>query len=132
MLDREHPARAAHPRLYLVGDKQHAVLRGDLAQPPNEMIRRHDIAALALDRLDDNRRHFVGRHQMGEDLMLEVLEAFRRALVRVDFHPAHRAPVAVRVRRVVHARHHRTKSSPLHRFARRQRERPERAAVEPS
>ena len=43
---------------------------------------------------------------------------------------AHRTAVAVRVRRVIHARHQRAEALPLQRLARRQRQRPHRPAVE--
>ena len=62
----EHLAGAAHPRLHLVHHQQHAVLRGQLAQALQERRRRHDVAAFALNRLDDDRRDFVGRDQMNE------------------------------------------------------------------
>ena len=65
VLAREHLPGAAHPRLHLVDDQQHAVLRGQLAQPLQERRRRHDVAALALDRLDDDGGDFVGRRPGG-------------------------------------------------------------------
>ncbi len=42
-----------------------------LAQPLQELIGRDDVAALALDRLDDDRGDFVGRDEVHEQLMLD-------------------------------------------------------------
>ena len=81
VLDREHLARAPHPRLHFVHDEQDAVLLRQLAQPLQELIGRHDVAALALDRLDHDRRDFVGRHQMREQLLLDEI---RRTLRRTS------------------------------------------------
>ena len=53
-----------------------------LAQPLEELRRRHDVAALALNRLDDDRRHFVRRHQVHEQLVLDEVEALGGAGVR--------------------------------------------------
>ena len=65
---------AAHARLHFVDDEQHAVLRRELAQPLEERCRRHDVAALALNRLDDDRRDLVGRDQVHQDLLLDERE----------------------------------------------------------
>ena len=53
-------------------------LCGQLAQPLVEDRRRHDVAALALDRLDQHRRDVVGRHQVHQHLVLEEAEALGR------------------------------------------------------
>ena len=54
-------------------------VRRDLAQPLQEDVGRHDVAALALDRLDDDRRDFVGRDEVDEQLLLDESQALRRA-----------------------------------------------------
>ena len=95
-------------------------LRRQLAQPLQELVGRDDVAALALNRLDDDRGDFVGRDQVHEELVLDVVEALRRARLR---RRAERAAIAVRVRRVIDARHHRAEAAPLDRLARRQRQR---------
>ena len=59
MLDAKHLAGAAHARLHFVRDQQDAVLLRQRAQPLVELRRRHDIAALALDRLDHHARNFI-------------------------------------------------------------------------
>ena len=126
MLDREHPPGPAHARLHFVDDEQHAVGAGQLAQPLQELVGRDDVAAFALNRLDEDRGDFVRRHQMEEDFVLEVVETLGRAALRLQ---TERTAVAVRERRVEHARRHRPEPAALDRLARRQRERAERAAV---
>ena len=98
VLDREHLAGPPEPGLDLVGDEQDAVLAGDLAQPRQEPRRRHDVAALAEDRLDDDRRDLVRVDELVErqvELGLPVAGA------RVGRVGAAGRPVAVRVGRVV-------------------------------
>ncbi len=43
-------------------DEQDAVLVAQLGAAAEESGGRHDVAALALDRLDEDGGHFVGRH----------------------------------------------------------------------
>ena len=69
VIGREHLPGPAHARLHLVHHQQHAVLGGQLAQPLQERRRRHDVAALPLNRLDDNRGDLVGRHEVDEQLV---------------------------------------------------------------
>ena len=57
-------------------------VRRQLAQPLQELIGRDDVAALALNRLDDDRRDFVGRDEVHEQLMLDEVEALGRAVLR--------------------------------------------------
>ena len=92
-LDREHLPGAPHARLHFVGDQQDAVLRRQLAQPLQELVRRDDVAAFALNRLDDDRRDFVGRDEMREQLVLDEVDARGRAALG---RRAERAAVAVR------------------------------------
>ena len=42
------------------------------AQPRQELGRRHDVAALAQHRLDDDRRHVLGRDRVREQLVLDA------------------------------------------------------------
>ena len=61
VLAAEHLAAAPHPALDLVEDEESAVLVADLARR-REVARRRDVdAALALDRLDDDRGHAISR-----------------------------------------------------------------------
>ncbi len=59
-------AGAAHAGLDLVEDQQSADLVGLLAQALHELLRRHDEAALALDRLDEDAGDVVGEDLGGE------------------------------------------------------------------
>jgi len=54
---------AAEGGLHLVGDEERAVLRRELAQGLDERRRERAHAALALDRLDDDRGHVVPRQR---------------------------------------------------------------------
>src|SRR5690242_8698975 len=58
MLDRPHLAGAIEPHLYFIDHQQDAVLVQDLLQFAEEVHRRHDIAAGALDCLDIEGREF--------------------------------------------------------------------------
>ena len=72
MLDAEHLAGAAHAGLHFVADQQDAVLSASArAAAGGTAARRDDVAALALDRLDDDRRDFVGRDEVHEHLLLD-------------------------------------------------------------
>ena len=126
-LDREHLAGSPHPRLYFVDDEQDAMPSGQLSQALEKLVGRDHVAALALNRLDDNRRHLIGRDEMREQLMLDVIDAHRRAVLG---RRTRRRPVTVREWRVVDPRHQRPEPATLDRLARRQRERSHAAAVE--
>src|SRR5437762_2077999 len=76
---RPHLPGAAHAALHLVADEQDAVAIADRAQVLQVARRRDDVAALSLDRLDENRRDAVGRHLLGEQLLFDPRRAARRA-----------------------------------------------------
>ena len=57
MLEGPHPAGPPVAGLDLVGDEQDAVPVGERPQAPQERGRRRDVAALALDGLDEERGH---------------------------------------------------------------------------
>jgi hypothetical protein len=71
----EHLSGAPHPRLHLVDDEQDAVLVADAAQPVEELLRRGDVAALALHGLDDDAGHLFGRRRRFEEAVLDPVEA---------------------------------------------------------
>ncbi len=60
LLDREHRPGTAEAGLHLVDDQHDPVLGGDLAHALDELLRRRDEAALALHRLEDDRRDLLG------------------------------------------------------------------------
>ena len=66
----EHLPCPPHARLHLVDHQQYPVPRRQLAQPLQERRRRDDVAPLALNRLDDDRRDLVGRDEVHEQLLL--------------------------------------------------------------
>ena len=74
LLDRPPRAGASHAGLDLVGDQQDAVLVADVAQPLQESRRGREVAALALDRLDHDRRHIARRDEAPEDRAAQHLE----------------------------------------------------------
>src|SRR5690606_15924427 len=55
----------------LVGDEEDAVLVADSAQTLQEAILGDDVAALALDRLDDHRRDLARRYEALEENLVE-------------------------------------------------------------
>ena len=126
MLDRKHPPRPPHARLHLVDDEQDSVLPREIAQPLQEHVWRNDVAALALYWLDDQRRHFVRRHEVHEKLLLDEVETLGGAGIRsrVD-----RTAVTVGVWRVIRPRDHRRKALALDHLACRRRKRAHRTPV---
>ena len=74
MFEGEHLSGSSHAGLHLVGDEQNAMLFREIAQPLQKSFGRNDVAPFALDRLDDDRRDFVGRDEMDEDLVADETE----------------------------------------------------------
>ena len=100
----EHAAGAADARLHFVEDQQDAVLVAQRAQAGEEAVGRHDVAAFALDRLDQDRRDFRRRHAALEQ-HADVVE-HRLALVVAG----EQRPIRIRVRHVRDAGHRRRRS----------------------
>ena len=84
MLDRPHLAGPPGAGLDLVGDEQDAVLVADPAQALEEAVLGDDVAALALDRLDDDRGDLVGRRQLVEQDLVEPAQVLDPAVRRVE------------------------------------------------
>ena len=84
MLDREHPAGARHARLDLVGDEQDVVTAADRCDALQEARRRHDEAALALDRLDDHGGHVL-RREVRIERLLEEADVQLREIVPLEW-----------------------------------------------
>ena len=86
------------------------MLVADGAQVAEPAGGRDDVAALALDRLDEDGRHVVRVEMAREEVLLEHVEAAARARRLVG---APLAAVAVRVRDVVHVRQQRAEARVL-------------------
>ena len=84
VLDRPHLAGPPGARLDLVGDEQDPVLVADRAEALEEAVLGDDVAALALDRLDDDRRDLVGRRQLVEQHLVEPAQVLDLAERRVE------------------------------------------------
>ena len=119
VLDREHPAGAAEAGLHLVDDEDDPVPVADRAHAREELRRRDDEAALALDGLDDDRRDVLRRDLRDE----RALERGERG-VGVD------AAVLVRERHAVDLGRERAEARLVRVRLRGERERQQRAAVE--
>ena len=78
VLARPHRAGAADAGLHLVDDEQDAVAVAQLAQVGQPARRRHDVAAFALDRLDEDRRHVGWVGELLEQDLLDVVGAGQR------------------------------------------------------
>ena len=72
LLDGEGRAGAAEAGLHLVGDEDDAVLVAEPSQALHELAGRDDEAALALDGLEDDRRHVLGRDARLEGVLERV------------------------------------------------------------
>ena len=82
VLARKVPAGPAKSALHLVEHQQHPVLVANLAQTGQEIVRGYDVAALTLDRLDEDRRQLIGR----TDRPQQGVHAVEIAIARVvDF-----------------------------------------------
>ena len=68
----EEPAGAAHAALHLVEDQHQARFVGERTQALQELVRRRMDAALALDRLDQQRRGLVAHRGAGRIQVVEV------------------------------------------------------------
>jgi hypothetical protein len=66
--------RPAHPALHLVAHQEDAVTVAELAEPDQKVRRRNDVPALALDGLDENRRHFLRGRFAPEDRLLDLVD----------------------------------------------------------
>src|SRR6185436_847974 len=79
VLAREHPARASDATLDFVRYEHDAVPVAQRTHRWEELRRRHDVAALALNRLDDNGGHVTRRHASREQLGLDGIHTAQRA-----------------------------------------------------
>ena len=95
----EHLAGPAVAGLHLVGDQENPVLVAELAQARHKGSRRHDVAALAQHRLDDEGGDVLGRDTRVEHLRDEIKDVVQRRLVARP----RGIPVRVRIGHVVDA-----------------------------
>ena len=103
---RPEAAGAAEAGLDLVRDEQDAVLVGQLPQARQEPGRRHDVAALADDRLDDEGGDPPGVDQLGEQGRHGGLPVVPQRLVITA------TAVRIGIRRVVHGARQRLEVAP--------------------
>ena len=111
---------AAHSRLHFVRDEQDSVLAADALQTLQELCRRGQVAALALNRLDENSGDFFGIDAAAEQFVFEVAQAILGSALGAH---AIRAAIGVRIRHVKDAGEQRAKAFALNRSAGRKRER---------
>jgi hypothetical protein len=94
-------AGAPHTALHFIYDQENAVSVTQLAQAREERRRRHNVAALALDRLHHHSGHLVRRDEVFENDPFDVVDD-RFAIVRLPgLHRQQRA-VFVGIRDVNH------------------------------
>ena len=125
MLRGEHLARAPDPRLHFVEDEQDTVLVAERPEPGEESVRRHEVSALALDRLDqdpgDLRRGDVVLEEHVLDVVEDGLPLIRAGQQRSE---------VVRIRDMRDAGHRGKESGLLRVLAGRERESAHRPAME--
>src|SRR4029077_7474249 len=122
---RPHLAGASDAALHLVADEQDAVAIAQVAEVSQIPRRRHDVASLALDWLDENCGNAVGRDFLGEQLLLDPRRAPPGAL---RLAAAILATVAIGVGDVMNLGQEGREARALHRLARGQTE----AAIAPA
>src|SRR5271155_5383132 len=96
----------------------------ELPQARQKAVRRNEIAALSLDRLDQHRRDFARGHVANEQLLLDVAQ-YRLALIGAG----EQRPIIVRIGDVSQSRHRREEALLLGVLARREGQRAHGAAV---
>src|SRR5215212_12022128 len=84
VLDRPHLPGPPRARLDLVGDEQDPVSVADRAKASKERVFGDDIAALALDRLDDDRRDLIGGRELLEQDLVEPQQVLDPTVWRVE------------------------------------------------
>src|SRR5438552_7622380 len=80
MLNAEPSPCPSHPSLDLVIHHQDPILVKHLLQPLEIVVRRNNISALALDRLDEHRRNILWRQILVKDLFLDKIDTVHPAL----------------------------------------------------
>src|SRR5205085_5051522 len=117
VLDRPHPARAAHAALNLVRDQEDAVARAELPERLEPAVRWNDVAALAENRLHDDRGDLRRLDEAFEQHLFEVVDRRKGTAVLPEVEMAEVAPVPVRS--MENAGEHRSEVRTVERLARR-------------
>ncbi len=115
VLDGPPASRASHAGLHFVYDQQNAVAVAQLAQQREKAGRRHDVAAFALDRLDQDGGHVFRRDQALEDCLLQVVDDGLAVVFVARLHGQGRA-IAIGVGNMRHTLN-RHETAALHRLA---------------
>src|SRR5262245_19863213 len=100
MLGGKHLARAAHAGLHFVENEQHAEFLGNAAKLIEEFLRWNDVAAFALDWLENNRREFFCREDRLYQLVFDHLQTLHCAGFRLF---TIGAAIAISIRDMVNA-----------------------------
>ena len=108
MLRGEHFAGAADAGLDFVEYQQNTVPIAQFSQSGKKSVRRHEIAALPLNRLHQDRGDFPGRYIVDEQHLLDVVE-HRPSLIRA----CKQRSIVIGIRDVGDAGHRRKKASLL-------------------
>ena len=127
VLGREHLSGPAHPALDLIEDQQDVMPLCERLQFLKKALGRNDIPALALDGLDENGGDFVGGNNVPNQDIFDVPHTFEAAGVGST---AELAAIAIRVRRMMDARHQRAEALLLNVLAAGQRQRSHGSAME--
>src|SRR3984893_709969 len=109
---------SSHTRLHFIHNPHDAVRPADALQLLKKKIGRRNVAAFALNGLDNNSRHFLGIKKPLENLPFQLLQNFRAASLGGV---AMRATVRVWVRNMLDTTQQRAKALTLCGFRRRQR-----------
>ena len=120
----KHLAGTAHARLHFVEDQQDAVLVTQCAQAGKETIGCYQVAAFALDRFNQNRRHFRGWHIALEQQANIIKNRFALVVAGEE------RPIGIGIRHMSDARHGWRETFLLGGLAGGERQRAHRAAVE--
>ena len=131
VLDGPPLAGAARAGLHFIGDQQDAVLVADAAQFLHEDGGGDDVAAFALDRLDEDGGYLFGRKRGLEELLFDVARAAQREGF-FFLRAAATAAIGVGIADVGYSGHERRKAAALLRLRRGERERAHGASVEGS
>ena len=102
VLGGKHLAGSSHPALHLIEDHQNFVFHGEGTKLIEKLLRRNQVPALALNRLENDSCNFLVGQSAGEDRIFDESNALDCAVVGSD---SERAAIAVRRWRMMYAGH---------------------------